>query len=536
MRKTIRLIGQAILMGSRHLPIRNYAAALATLAPSKDYRQQAENIYNDIILNRWKYVKDPRTRELLTFGPSSLASLVLALDGRGVGRGKGAGDCDCVAAAIGACFEGIGMKTRLAVTAPPNAPSGPLMAHVFVQVLIPKHGWLTADPVVHPEHGFGHVPVNSRIAYFSLSGQLLGHEGNVTGLSGTNESEDSKMSQYGQIPDITQWQDYGMGGADDYDDRSVPEDWRQYGLPNWGAFTEKMGMIDGCGLGLAAEVTPELYGNKILARTPMLELAPKDYKYVQVLRRPYEGMMALGDTGAVYKYDGSLGFFKRIWGGIKKVARRVRGGVRKVLKKTRVGRYVMKIGKKIMTVAKKFVRPLMRFVGKYAAKLAPIAALIPGYGPAIAAGLYTAGKVADIFNKYDVAITGAAGKARGLKFKDPKKAKAFKKALKKAAKKEKRRQDKGGKIKKIGKGRRPGRKRGRGRGRDKRRDRSFSGDELGFFPGFRRITKRIRRRRAARRKPIRRRAAARRTVAQRAAGRRSFLRTAGRGGLLRRGR
>lgn len=414
------------------------------------------------------------SRELLTFGPKALATLVLNLDGRGVGRGRGAGDCDCIAAGTGALLESIGIRTRLAVTAPVNAPPGPLMAHIFVQALVPKQGWITVDPVVHPQYGFGHTPDHSRIAYFSLSGQLLGKQGNVTGLAGTNESEDLQMSQYGQIPDLTQWQDYGMGGVDDYNER--PEDWRMYGLPQWGAFTEQMGMIDGCGLGLAAEVTPELYGNKVLARTPMLELTPKDYRYVQVMRRPYNGMMALGDTGALYQYDGLGGFFKRLWRGVKKVARKVRGGVRKVLKKTRAGRYLIKIGKKIRSVAQKFVRPLARFVGKYAAKLAPVAALLPGYGPAIAAGLYTAGKVANIFNKYDVKLTGKKGKARGLKFKDRKKAKAFKKALKKAAKKEKRRQDKGGKIKKIGKGRRRIRTRGRRRpGRDRVRGRSGRG-------------------------------------------------------------
>ncbi len=467
--------------------------------------------------------------------------MVLALDGRGVGRGKGAGDCDCVAAAIGACFESIGMRARLAVTAPPNTPPGPLMAHVFVQVFIPKHGWLTADPVVHPEHGFGHVPVHSRIAYFSLSGQLLGKRGNVTGLSGASESEDLQMSQYGQIPDLTQWRDYGMGGDDSYQESSEPEDWRLYGLPQWGAFTERMGMIDGCGLGLAAEVTPELYGNKVLARTPMLELSPKDYRYVQVMRRPYEGMQALGDTGALYEYDGSLGFFKRIWGGIKKVARKVRGGVRKVLKRTKVGRYVLKIGDKIKSVAQKFVRPLMRFVGKYAAKLAPVMAIVPGIGPAVAAGLYTGGKIANLYNKYDVAITGEKGKARGLKFNKPKKAKAFKKALKKAAKKEKRRQAAGGKIKKIPKDRRRrGRRRGRGRRRDRvqRKDMGFfGGDDLGFFPGFRRIAKRVRRRRSARRRPkSRSRVTTRRMSARPVRRRRGFLQTAGRRSFARRGR
>lgn len=183
MRKTIRLIGQAIRKGSRHLPIRNHAAALATLAPPKDYYRQAQNVYTDII-NRWRYVRDPVSRELLTFGPEALATLVLNLDGRGVGRGYGGGDCDCVAAATGALLESIGFPVRLAVTAPPKAPPGSLFAHVFIQTFIPKHGWTTVDPVVHPQHGFGHTPVHSRIAYFSLSGQLLGSQGNVIGLSG----------------------------------------------------------------------------------------------------------------------------------------------------------------------------------------------------------------------------------------------------------------------------------------------------------------------------------------------------------------
>lgn len=129
-------------------------------------------------------MKDPVSRELLTFSPHALATLVLNLDGRGVGRGKGAGDCDCISAAAGALFESIGFKTRIGVTAPPGMPAGPMFAHVFIQVMIPGTGWTTVDPVVHPNHGFGFTPHHSRIAFFTLSGRLISHEGNVKGLSG----------------------------------------------------------------------------------------------------------------------------------------------------------------------------------------------------------------------------------------------------------------------------------------------------------------------------------------------------------------
>jgi hypothetical protein len=463
MRRTIKLIGRAIKQGQEYLPIRNHAASLATLADPKDYLGQARNIYNDII-KRWRYVKDPVRKELLTYGPKALATLVLNLDGRGVGRGKGAGDCDCVAAATGALLESIGIHTRIAVTAPPKTPPGPLFAHVFIQAKIPNKGWVTVDPVVHPKYGFGHTPVHSRIAFFSLSGQLLGHQGNVTGLRGLGADKgDEEMSQYyGQIPDLTQWQDVGLGDDGEGFLGEEPEDFRMYGIDDFGAYSDMLGIMSGEGLGLAAEVTPQLYGSRVLARTPMLELSPRDYKYMKVMRRPYDGMMALGDDGAVYEYDGLSGFFSRIRKAVKKVARRVRKGIRKVIKKIPGGKYLLKLGKKIWKVAKKFVRPLAKFVGKYATKLAPIAALIPGYGPAIAAGLYTAGHIAKFMNRVGAVVKAVkGGGVSKLVFPSGKAAKIFQATMKKAANWEKNRQRRGGKIPPM----RGARRRVRGRGR-----------------------------------------------------------------------
>lgn len=437
MRRTIKLVGQAIKNATNYLPLRNHAASLATLAKPKDYLGQVREIYKDII-KRWRYVNDPFGVELLTYGPEALYRLVLGLDGKGVGRGYGAGDCDCVSAAAGAMLQAIGRPVRIAITAPPGAPAGRQFSHIFVQALVPRVGWVTVDPVVHPKHGFGHTPAHSRIAYFGLDGQLYGYSGNAKSLAGLQESGETMQPM--QIPDLTDWTDYGLGGVD-YEPTAAPEDWRRYGLPNYGAYAETMGIISGEYLGLAAEVDLDIYGRTVAARTPMIELDPTDYRYIQVMKRPYPGMLGLGDDGTLYEYDGTLGFFRKLFRkakkAVKRVAKRIKKGVKKVLKKIPGGKYLLKLGEKVFKIAKKIVKPLTKFVGRYAAKLAPVAALIPGYGPAIAAGLYTAGKIANLMNKYGVKLKGAKGTIRSLKFPSGSKAKKFKAALKKAAKKQK---------------------------------------------------------------------------------------------------
>lgn len=176
---TIKLIGKAIKEGSKYLPIRNHSAALATLARPKDYLGQVRNVFSDAVEN-WRYVNDPWGTELLTFGPEALARLVLGLDGRGVGRGYGAGDCDCITAAIGAELRSIGRPIRIAITAPITAPPGDNFSHVFIQANIPGIGWVTVDPVLYPQKGFGDTTPHSRIAYFDLNGNLLNYSGNVT--------------------------------------------------------------------------------------------------------------------------------------------------------------------------------------------------------------------------------------------------------------------------------------------------------------------------------------------------------------------
>lgn len=451
-RETIRQIGKAIKAGSIYLPIRNHAASLATTAGPKNYLGQVKAIYDGMIKN-WRYVRDPVSRELVTHSPHAIYQLILAGDGRGVGRGKGAGDCDDAAAAVGAQLEAIGFPTRIAVTAPRGAPAGRMFGHVFVQAQVPGHGWVTVDPVVHPDHGFGWTPHHSRFAVFNLAGKLISARGNVVGLSGLSGPQNINkevVEMYNeQIPDLGSRVDYGLSGLDGYTDEE-PDDWATYGMIDYGAYAEQLGIMDGVGLGLNAEVDfePGPDGH-MYARTPMLEIAPDDLEYMQHNRYPYEGMLALGDTGQVYQWelDGDLGFFKKLFKKakrrlkrrVKKMARGLKRRAIRLIKRLPGGKYLIKLHRKLWKISMKLVRPLMKYVGKYASKLAPVAALIPGYGPAIAGALYTAGKVANLMRKYDVKIFGKKGKVRKLDFKSGKQAKAFKRALRVAASKVKRR-------------------------------------------------------------------------------------------------
>ncbi len=455
MKKTIAIIGDAIVQGSRYLPIRNRAAALATTAAPKDYLGQAKAIFDDFV-KRWKYVKDPFGRELVTKSPEQVYKLVMG--GRstdpGVGLGLGAGDCDDAAIAIGAQLAAIGFPVRLCVSAPLGAPPGALMSHVFVQGSIPGHGWVTVDPVVYPRHGFGYTSPHSRLACYDLTGKLLKTSGNVRGLAGENNNPQKgvdAMSQYYNqpiIPDLAQWRDLSLAGADYDPYLTEPLDFSKYGIKGFGCYAARMGIIDGIGLGLAAEVETELTpSGEYRAWTPALEISPEDYNFVKRYGYAYPGMLALGDNGAVYEYDGTIGrgFFKKLFGrikkGIKKVGRGIKKGIKavgrfgkKFLKKLPGGKYLVKLGEKVFAVAKKLVKPLAKFVGKYAAKLAPVAALIPGYGPAIAAGLATAGKIAKLMQAHGVSLTGKKGTVRKLKFKSPQASKAFRADLERAAK------------------------------------------------------------------------------------------------------
>jgi len=94
MRTTIGVIGQAIKNSSIYLPIRNRAAALASTAPPKDYLGQMKAVFDDFV-QRWRYVRDPDGKELVTTSPVQVFKLVMGGTNAdpGAGFGLGVGDC-----------------------------------------------------------------------------------------------------------------------------------------------------------------------------------------------------------------------------------------------------------------------------------------------------------------------------------------------------------------------------------------------------------------------------------------------------------
>lgn len=184
-------------------------------------------------------------------------------------------------------------------------------------------------------------------------------------------------------------------------------DWDKEVLLGFGSLIETHGYIDNPGILIEVDESDDLGDGTV--RTPMLELSPEDYQYVQTVGFAHPGMLALSDTGYVYRYEndglGGLGgrfkrFLKKVGKGIKKGWKKVGKGIKKVLKKTKFGRGLIRIGGKIKKFALKIVKPLAKFVGKWAMKLAPIAALIPGIGPAIAGAMLGAGSIAKMASKY----------------------------------------------------------------------------------------------------------------------------------------
>ena len=471
LRKTIELIGEAIHSGSVYPPIRNHAAGLASEAAPKDYLGQVKRIYDDFV-KRWRYVKDPLVSETVTTTGNAILGLTLGANAKPGQRGFG--DCDDATTALGSLLASIGMPVRIKTIAGPKARDNQLFTHVYPQVHIPKIGWVSVDAVGHPTHGFGWTPPAKREATWSTTGDFLGATGSYpphllrTLLSMKKKTAPPRFHGLGSSQEVIdkmypnqrneQFPDYGLdryGLAGTLSDGSELADWSKYGLLGFGAYASSMGIIDGDQVGYLMEYDDDDNEGQGLVRTRMLEMAPEDIAIVRTYGKPRLGCVALGDDGAVYQWQESPelgGFFKKIFKkvrkkirkGVKKVYKKVRSKARSLIKKLPGGKYLLKLHDKIHKVAMKLTRPLRKLVGKFAKKLAPIAALIPGYGPAIAAGLYTAGRIAKIMDKFDIR-TDKKGRP---KFKSGAQAKAFKKSLAKAARAEKARRRKAAASKK----------------------------------------------------------------------------------------
>jgi hypothetical protein len=436
---TAQMVARCIRDSASYLPIRNLAASIAATAPPKNYYAQVKAIY-DWFVSRWRYVRDTVGVETLAASPRAVYHLVIGGDGRGVGGGRGAGDCDDAACAIGGMLAAIGMPVRVATVRNPGQTRG-LFSHIFVQAMVPGHGWISVDPVGHPAHGFAWTPPHNAFALWNLHGQQIAGDRLLGGAGG----EETNMY-------------YGMAGSSEnyaWDERPIPADigdplpWDVYGLSGFGSYFDSLGyMPHGAGYMIEVDEDNRVAGTDYY-RTPMLELAPGPYELVSKFGVVLDGTLALGDDGSVYEYDGFGGFFKKLIskakGVVKHIGKKVIRGAEGLLKKTKFGRAIIKLKNRILSTALKLVKPLLHVVGKWAPKLAPIAAMIPGVGPIVSGYLVAAGTAAKLAEAHGVEFVEMAvtNKKTGKKEKQtkisgkPKNILAYKKALEKAAKKAK---------------------------------------------------------------------------------------------------
>lgn len=439
--RTIKIIGQSIVKGSTFPPLRANAAGLATRANPKDYIGQAKAIFDDFT-TRWRYVHDPLLTELVSGDGNSSWNIVY---GAGARRGeKGHGDCDDATAALGAALLSVGFPVRIATVNKPGSPT--LFTHVYPEFYQKGIGWIAADAVGFPKHGIGWNPPADRYAVWDLNGKLISKRGKFPAsfqqmLNGENDifadyNGGIAMTERDQIFRDQGLERYGFAGVEN--DGQGIADWSNIGLVGFGAYEPTMGMMEDASHLMAEYDETDTIGNTDFVRTKMFEMDPDEYRYMQQNGRPRQGAVALGDDGDVYQwredYEGLGGFFKkmfkRIGSRVKKVFKKIGSVARKILKKIPGGKYLIKLHDKVKAITMKIVKPLMKFVGRYAAKLAPLAAMIPGYGPAIAAGLKVAGKISKVLSE-----TGVLQDKKGkLIFKSGAQAKQLQKALHREAK------------------------------------------------------------------------------------------------------
>lgn len=221
--------------------------------------------------------------------------------------------------------------------------------------------------------------------------------------------------------------DMGLAGVDSYETTGAPVSWNDEVEPMFGQgdFIDELGYIgDASNVEIIME-DDDFDGDEYI--TPMLEFAPMDYQMIKNNGGiPLVGMEAISDLGDLYEYvpvptlDGRLRrAFKRLRKRVRRRFVKIGRGIKRAIKKTRFGRAIIRLGKKIVTVSKRIIKKIAPIVGKWCTRLAPLAAMIPGFGPAISGVMLAVGTAATLIHKYggkvvDIIGTIKKGDTKGL--------------------------------------------------------------------------------------------------------------------------
>lgn len=135
--ETISEMQKLVDVGKREQRIRELVGNLIKNCPKKDYRCYANAIF-DYCQNKIQYAFDPVGVEWVE-NPTRILDAKMA-------------DCDSICVMFAAMCETIGLPCRF-VTIKADQERPDEFSHVFVEVKVPKHGWVGADATM--PHPFG---------------------------------------------------------------------------------------------------------------------------------------------------------------------------------------------------------------------------------------------------------------------------------------------------------------------------------------------------------------------------------------------
>jgi len=139
--QTIHVMQQLVAQGKRDFRVRDKLYAIIASCSSKDYYCYAKALY-EFCRDQIKYVFDPNGVELVESPYRVLESRVA--------------DCDSIVMLLAALCEQAGLRCRY-VTIKADAERPDEYSHVYLQISVPGHGWVSADPTM-PLQDFGWEP------------------------------------------------------------------------------------------------------------------------------------------------------------------------------------------------------------------------------------------------------------------------------------------------------------------------------------------------------------------------------------------
>ena len=136
--KTIQEMQKLVTSGKRDMDVRALAGSLIQNCAKKDYYNYAKNCF-EFCRDQIQYAFDPNNVELIERPGVVLRTKVA--------------DCDSICVLLASLLENLGFPCRYAtIKADSSRPDE--YSHIYMEVKVPKHGWIPADATMNHEFGW----------------------------------------------------------------------------------------------------------------------------------------------------------------------------------------------------------------------------------------------------------------------------------------------------------------------------------------------------------------------------------------------